>query len=455
MAQPSTASRTSRSPAPRHTGWTSCRLHAQEARIEAELALGHASAVVPELEALIAREPLRERPRAQLMRALYADGRQADALEVYRDARRTLDEELGIEPGPELRELERQILEQDPGLAAPAPLRPPLQQKRRRLLALGVGAVAVAVAAAIAAVLLLRGDASPPVVVRANTVALLDPASGRVVGQIPVGARPTAVAVGHGSVWVANTDDGTVMRIDPETRTVTKTFGIGVPVSSLAVTADAVWVGNGSAGSVSRIDPRSDGGVDTFDVSDSADELIRETVYGVAAVSGSVWVGVGTAVLRLDARTGERQARIDLGAVPIALAAGEGAVWVATGDERLLRIEPSTNRVAAEAEISFPIDVATGLGRVWVVTTNGELAVYDSLLTPRGLVQLGPAVGTAVAVGTDAWITEVRGGEPNRIVRLDAEQPGRETAHAPIGPHPTDIAVGAGLVWVAVRPLGP
>ena len=75
------------------------RIAALERRIEADLALGRHAEVVGELEALVAQYPLRERLRGQLMLALYRSGRQAEALETYRSARRTLVEELGIEPG--------------------------------------------------------------------------------------------------------------------------------------------------------------------------------------------------------------------------------------------------------------------------------------------------------------------------------------------------------------------
>jgi len=91
---------------------------ALEDRIEAELALGRHDELVPELEALVTRHPLRERLRGQLMLALYRAGRQAEALESYRAARRTLLAELGIEPGRALRELEQSILAQLPALDA-------------------------------------------------------------------------------------------------------------------------------------------------------------------------------------------------------------------------------------------------------------------------------------------------------------------------------------------------
>ena len=96
------------------------RLTALEERFDAELALGRHHALVAELEALAARQPLRERLRAQLMLALYRSGRQAEALRVYAESRRSLVEELGLEPGPALQQLEQAILRQDPSLAAPS-----------------------------------------------------------------------------------------------------------------------------------------------------------------------------------------------------------------------------------------------------------------------------------------------------------------------------------------------
>jgi len=97
---------------------------ALEERIQADLALGWGPELVPELEALVAQRPLDERPRAQLMLALYRAGRQADALAVFREGRRVLDEELGLELGEQLRELERAILRQDPALSAIAAAKP-------------------------------------------------------------------------------------------------------------------------------------------------------------------------------------------------------------------------------------------------------------------------------------------------------------------------------------------
>ena len=104
---------------------------ALEDRIEAELALGHHDELVPELEALVTKHPLRERLRGQLMLALYRAGRQAEALDAYRAARRALLAELGIEPGRALRELEHAILAQVPALDV-GPRRPQAVQRPGR-----------------------------------------------------------------------------------------------------------------------------------------------------------------------------------------------------------------------------------------------------------------------------------------------------------------------------------
>ena len=92
------------------------RLSVLEQRIDADLALGRHAELIGELEALVARHPLRERLRCQLMLALYRSARQAEALDAYRAARRELSEELGLEPCAELQRLEQAILQHDPAL---------------------------------------------------------------------------------------------------------------------------------------------------------------------------------------------------------------------------------------------------------------------------------------------------------------------------------------------------
>src|ERR671922_1596485 len=147
------------------------RLAGLEERIDAELGVGRNAALVPELETLVAQHPLRERLRGQLMLALYRSGRQAEALQVYRESRGYFVEELGLEPGPGLQAIERAILRQDDVLAvpdgggvataAPPPSAPPPDDepkpgppsrpwRERPLLAGGIVAGAALVAVAVA-----------------------------------------------------------------------------------------------------------------------------------------------------------------------------------------------------------------------------------------------------------------------------------------------------------------
>jgi DNA-binding SARP family transcriptional activator len=128
------------------------RLAVLERRVEADLAVGRHAELVAELQELVAAHPFRERLRAHLMLALYRSGRQADALSVYRETRSLLADELGLEPGEDLRRLERLMLAQDHELDAPpapvvAPARPPPDEaappseRRRRLVSVVVAEV--------------------------------------------------------------------------------------------------------------------------------------------------------------------------------------------------------------------------------------------------------------------------------------------------------------------------
>ena len=162
------------------------RLVASEERLDALLALGRHDEAIGPLQALVAAQPLRERPRRLLMLALYRAGRQAEALAVFAETRTTLRSELGLEPGAELRELQAAILRQDDQLATP-PRRPqessepqrrrPALSRRGRLIVLA--AVAVAAGSA-AAALLIGGGNGGLHGLPAEAAGRLNPRSGRI-----------------------------------------------------------------------------------------------------------------------------------------------------------------------------------------------------------------------------------------------------------------------------------
>jgi DNA-binding SARP family transcriptional activator len=145
------------------------RLVALERRIEADLACGLHTELVGELEALTSEHALRERPRALQMLALYRCGRQADALAAYRIARATLVDQLGIEPGAQLRELERAILQHDPALDLEAPRRRASESRPRVILVAALELEAAATLLRLAEP--LGRIAGPREIVLASTVA--------------------------------------------------------------------------------------------------------------------------------------------------------------------------------------------------------------------------------------------------------------------------------------------
>ena len=404
---------------------TERRLETQEDRIDALLGLGRHGGLVAELEALVAAHPARERLRAQLMLALYRSGRQADALDVFRDGRRRA-AELGLDPAPDLVRLEKAILNHDPSLESPA--------------AAGVDRPSVAG----------RRRASSPAEshVPPDSVAVIDAEQSRVVGHVPVGRRPVALAIGHGSVWVANTDDGTVSRIDPDRREVTRTIGIGAPAIDLAVATGAVWVANGSDGTVSRIDPSADAVVETIDLRGSS-ELVWNPTYAVDADDDSVWIAAGPHhVLRIDPTTNETSAIIDVGHVPVGLALGEEALWVVTTAERALRIEPRTNTATAEVPIQFPVALTVGKQAVWASDWRGQ--VWRINPDTGTVTQTTPVGGGLVGLCATDGVVLAANNADGTVVEIDPRD-GRVVGLVPVGHAPTDVASCGGSIWVSIQ----
>lgn len=165
------------------------RLGAQEARFDAMLDLGRHVALVPELERMVEEHPLRERFTAQLMLALYRAGRQADALRTYDRMRRTLLDELGLDPSPDLVKLEASILGHDPALAVPvAPAATPAAPS---VATLGATSVTTPVAAPLAS------PVPSPAAPSAGTPLGLTPPGSTAVGRSPVQLPPAAVRHGN------------------------------------------------------------------------------------------------------------------------------------------------------------------------------------------------------------------------------------------------------------------
>ena len=439
------------------------RLAALEARVDADLALGREAAIIGDLESLVNANPYRERFRAQLMLALYRAGRQAEALAVYADTRRLLIDELGIEPGEQLRELHGAVLAQDPGLRPAGPawnepagtgrprVVPPGTARRPgwRRVALLSAAGLVAAAATLAGTL-VPGNPDPaagPGTIQPGSVAFIDAQSGRLVGDVPAGPSVGFVRAGLGSVWEME-DSGVLLQIDPRTRHVTDSIAVGVNPGDVAIGAGAVWITDKNSQTLLRISPQY-GEITRIPL--PAQGLSSPDVGGGVAVgAGSVWVAEGLSrIVRIDPASGRVEAAVS---VPDAreVAFGDGAIWVGASDTGVLtKVDPRTGAVVATARIGpWICCIAVGGGYVWAANDTGiwKLASDGRVL---GTISV-PSQTANIYLGAGAlWVaTDVAG----TVLRID---PRTDRARRyRIGHLLTGIGVQGSMVVVSVHPTG-
>jgi YVTN family beta-propeller protein len=372
------------------------------------------------------------------MLALYRVGRQADALETFRRARRTLSEEVGLEPGPQLQDLERRVLQQDPTLAL-SDGEPRTKRRPRPVWALALALILIGVA--VSAFVLTRGDRRTLAVVP-NSVVEIDPATNRIVSVVPVGRRPSAIAVMGQDMWVANSLDDTLTHVDIRSGATRTLGGFGYP-TSLARGARKVWVGNNSRGVLVSIDAVSGAVIDRVRIPEAAAATFL--AYG----AGSIWVSEEeAAVHRISIATGDATLRMPSLTVH-ELAFGEGAAWaVLAGIRRLLRIN-AYGRTNREVDIGpLSTGVAVGFGEVWVASSGDDTVwgIDPQILDVKDVIHVGDhPEGVAVAAGA-VWVANNGGGTVSRIDPRNNDV----TAIVRTGYHPLAIAGNADRVWVAV-----
>jgi DNA-binding SARP family transcriptional activator len=446
------------------------RLVATELGIEAELAAGRDGTVVPELEALVGTNPYRERLRANLMLALYRAGRQTDALEVYRDGRRRFTEELGLEPGPRLQQLERAILAQDPSLdVPPSPsLHAPTSRRHWRWTA-AAAIVAGLLAFAVVTAMSRRGSSEPEprvpsVAVKPHSLAVVDPATNRVVADLQLGGWPRAVTTARGFVLAARTGDDLVAVVDPVSRLVVDTFFATTPLH-LAYRDGVVWIADGN--SFDGPDPPGGGTIERYDLDTRTliGRRVGPAVGGhadqtvVAAGAEGVWAGNADAsrVYRLDPVTG-RIAATAPGYIQVSgLAVGAGSVWASDAvNDVVVRIDPRTAEERARIPAAAAHRLAFGYGAVWAVSERPRSGVWKiDPATNRAVTHIPvPRRANWIATGAGSvWVTSNTPGHegPGSLTRIDPRT-GKVTAKIPLGFSPEGVVVANGLVWVVVGP---
>jgi YVTN family beta-propeller protein len=431
--------------------------------VDAQLALGEAESAIPRLRGLIDAQPLWERPRGQLMLALYRLGRQADALELYRITRSDFDRELGLEPSGDLSELHRRILNNDPALGPPPrSARVAVQARRVAPLALVGGALVVLAAVAAAFLLARGGEGRALAAIAPNSLGAIDPESNRLVMEVGVGSSPTAVGVGRSGLWVADGARQELISIDPRSGKIRRRIPLAATPTQLAVGPDAVWVTNPldiDAGTLTRVDVRTGASSPVPVRTEYVADLFAPATPNVAALDGrAVWTNTlhGGLVRVL----GGHSDRFDLGPEHSidGLAVGAGSIWIASSvDDTVLRFDGQRGKLAGSpirlttgpgSRPAGPAAVAYGYDSVWVANA---LASTVTRIDPRtnavaATIRVGPRP-TAVTVGEEGvWVLDSGDGT---VSHIDPDK-NQVVATIHVGSSVTGIAAGAGRVWVSV-----
>jgi transcriptional activator len=222
------------------------------------------------------------------MTALYRSGRQVEALAALQAARHRLADELGLEPGPQLRELERRILQHDPGLAGHPRSAMRTRQRSRQRAFFGLVAAAVFVAATFSGILATWGGETPSAgSERGNRLVSIDARRHSANNGIRLPGSPAALAAGFGSIWVADPTGQRVIRVDLASGSLTDRISVAAQPGSIATGGGAVWVASTLGGGISRVDPAT--GTQTQTIG-----LGGASASDVAFGEGSVWVADST-----------------------------------------------------------------------------------------------------------------------------------------------------------------
>jgi ABC-type transport system substrate-binding protein/DNA-binding SARP family transcriptional activator len=419
------------------------RLVALEDYNDARLGAGADAELVDELEPLVAEHPFRERLTAQLMLALYRAGRQTEALELYRTTRARFSDELGLEPSPALRELERKILAHEAALARPAAPRSPARVVRRlqpRSLAVVAALAAALVSVGVGIVLGTRGtNASPG---RPGESELLRLGSREVAMSAPLGASPAALTAGDGALWIADAASNRLVKADLAGGHVTDRIPLTVQPGALSVGDGAVWVAGTSGGDILRVDPATDQVTQTLHLPAAVD--------GLCACAGAIWATdvVDRDLIRVDPETGSTR-RLTLPWQPSAISSGDGSIWVAGYDAgSLAQVDPRSDTLLGTDHVGQgPAALAYGLGALWVANElDGTVSRVDPATGRVTTVATG-SEPTALAIGRRrVWVANELS---STISRID---PSGRVRQIHVGGDPTAVAAAGNAIWAGTAP---
>jgi YVTN family beta-propeller protein len=349
--------------------------------------------------------------------------------------------------------------------------------RRHRLAVVGaVILLAGGVAAAVAAITIGGSESTTSVVVKPNSVAVIDPHTDEVVADVGVGRYPNVVT-GLGAVWTANRNAGTITRIDPDTYEA-QDFPFADSVTGIATGSTAVWAADPTSGTIASLDPAYSRPGQPIVVSqpESGPGAPNGSAPGPIAVGfDSVWVGINlraSEIVRIDITSHavvKRFEQIYLGGFggyasagdfegAGAMTRGEGAVWAAApGEGALLRIDPElelVRRIAVPYAGGGPVKhnqssaVAVGFGAVWVtLPTDNSVWRFDPATSSTRTIPVGRSPSGIAAGENYVWVANEVEGTVSKIDPASNEV----VDEIPVRSSAGSVAVAYGRVWVAVR----
>jgi YVTN family beta-propeller protein len=313
----------------------------------------------------------------------------------------------------------------------------------RRLLVIGS---ALAVAAAVGIVVVARPWAVQQTSLPANSVGLIDPAGGRAGAPVSVGS-PDGLAYGDGSVWAVDSADNTLFRINPATHAVIGQIPVGAAPSAVTVTRGGnVWTANSGEGTVSRVNAAASKVVQTIPVGN--------VPVAIASGPSGVWVanqGDDT-VRRINPATDLPSSPISVGARPDGIAVGPDAVWVANSqDGTVTRIDPVTGQPSGPVFVGAgPAGITVTPSAVWVANSLDLSVTKIDPVTGRvtATIPVGDGPDAIIAGRDGVWVGDEFGAT---LAHID---PGTgQVRKIFVGSSPHGLALTSAGVWVAARPF--
>jgi ABC-type branched-subunit amino acid transport system substrate-binding protein/DNA-binding beta-propeller fold protein YncE len=410
-------------------------------------------------ECLAGKPPFRRETEAQTMWAHMHDPPPRLAAEPWLDP--VLAKALAKDPGERYATCGELLAAASSALGFEPPARRRARQLRiSRTLVLAGGALIVAAAVAAAVVELTGGDSADAVAeVAPDSLAVFDPRSDRIIGEVKIPGQPSLVAAAGRSVWVASDTSRTISRIDSRRLAITKVVPTHAIPHDLAATGDALWLL--AHGPSALIEVNAAYGLGERLPLHPGQRPAGPRGAGVDVGQGSVWVADGsTRLLKVDPGDARIIERFKLPQRADGVAAGARSIWtINAASASVFEIDPASGSVRPPIRVTsrpgstrpVPIAIAAGAGAVWVLNGNtpSVTRIDPELATVTDTIPLGVGSNpTAIATGAGAvWVA--LSGEGS-LARIDPRT--RDVRSIPVGGAPTGVAVSRGKVWTSVQP---